>query len=145
MAGSSVTFTYDDGVDAAGRYGGITKVIADWVSDDSAGTAAGTTRKIVGQLVKVVTDPGSTAPSDNWDVIVTDEESVDVTAKCMNAALLIARDTANSEETYLYLQEASATPVGIGAFPVVCDKLTISIANAGNSKTGQVILYIRQP
>ena len=33
----------------------------------------------------------------------------------------------------------------VAAFPVVCDKLTISIANAGNSKTGQVILYVRQP
>ena len=33
MAGSAMTFTYDDGVDASGRRGNIRKVIADWVSD----------------------------------------------------------------------------------------------------------------
>lgn len=145
MAGSSVTITYDDGQDGAtmSHRGRIRKVIADWVSDDSAGTAAGTTRKIVGELIKVVTDPGTAAPTDNWDVIITDEEGVDVCAACMNSAALIARDTSNTEQTYLYLQESSGTPIGISAFPVVCDKLTISIANAGNSKTGQVILYYR--
>jgi len=140
-----MTFEYDDGVDAVGRFGGISKVIADWTSDSATGAVAGTTRKIVGELIKVVTDPGATAPSDNWDVVVTDEEGTDVMAKCQNAALLIARDTANSEETYLYILNADATAIGVAAFPVVCDKLTISIANAGNSKAGQVILYVRQP
>ena len=142
MAGT-MTLTYDDGVDGAGRPGGLMKIIADWVSDASDGTASATTRKIVGELVKIVTDPGSTAPSDNWDTVITDEEGVDVTAKCQNAALLVARDTANSEETYLYILNADATPIGIAAFPVVCDKLTIAVANAGNSKTGQIILYVR--
>lgn len=142
MAGSSMTFTFDSGIDSAGSYGGVKKVLASWVSDDSAGTASGTV-KVVGQLVKIVTDPGPAAPSDNWDVVITDAEGVDVTAGCMNAAALIARDTANSEETYLYLKEASATPVGIGAFPVVCDVLTVAVANAGNSKSGQIILYYK--
>lgn len=143
MAGSSMTFTYDDGADGAGNRGRIRRIICDWVSDDSAGTASATTRKIVGELIKVVTDPGGTAPTDNWDTVITDPEGVDVTAACMNAALLIARDTANTEETYLYLKEASGTPIGIGAFPVVCDPLTVAVANAGNSKTGQIIIYYR--
>lgn len=141
MAGSSVTITYDDGVDGAGYRGSIRKVIADWVSDDTAGTASGTTRKIVGRLIKIQTDPGSAAPTDNWDVTITDSEGVDVLAKCQNATALINRDTANTEETYLYILNADTSPIGIAAFPVVCDTLTVSIANAGNSKTGQVILY----
>lgn len=143
MAGSSMTFTYDDGWDRLGQQCRIRRVIADWVSDDSDGSASGTTQKVVGELIKVVTDPGSAAPSDNWDVIITDEEGVDVTAVCQNAATLLTRDTANTEQTYLYILNADGTPIGIAAFPVVCDKLTIAVANAGNSKTGQIILYYR--
>jgi hypothetical protein len=143
MAGSSMTFTYDDGVDAANTRGSIRKVIGDWVSDDSAGTASGTTRKIVGELIKLVTDPGSTAPTDNYDIAIADEEGANVLGSIQNATALGTRDTANTEETYLHLLNADNTPIGIAAYPVVCDKLTISIANAGNSKTGQFILYYR--
>lgn len=145
MANMTATVTYDDGQDgigAAGKEpGGVRKILVDFLTDDSAGTATVTTRKIVGRLIKIVTDPGSAAPTDNYDVAVTDEEGVDVLANCMNATLLGTRDTANTEETYLYLKEASSTPIGIAAYPVVCDKLTISLANAGNAKTTQVILY----
>lgn len=141
MAGSSMTFTYDDGYDGSNRQGAIRKVIADWVSDDSTGAASGTTRKIVGKLIKITTDPGSAAPSDNYDVTIVDEKSVSVVAGCQNLTALGTRDTANSEETYLYILNADGTPIGIPSYPVVCDKLTIGIANAGNSKTGQIVLY----
>lgn len=131
-----MTFTYDE-------LGPIRKIIAEWVSDDSTGAATGTTKKITGTLIKVSTDPGAAAPTDNWDVVVTDEEGVDVLATCQQAAALVARDTANSEETYLYLKNIDATPIGFAVFPVVCDKLTIAVANAGNSKTGQITLFYR--
>ena len=140
MAGSSMAFTYDDGWDRSGQQSRIRKVIADWVSDDSDGTASGTTDKIVGELIKVTTDPGSAAPTDNYDVTIVDEKSVNIVANCINASALGTRDTANNEETYLNLTDGTA---GINLFPMVCDKLTIGIANAGNSKTGQVILYYR--
>lgn len=143
MAGMTATVSYDDGSDRKGLSCNVRKVIVDFLTDDSDGTASVVTQKIVGELIKIVTDPGSAAPSDNYDVVVTDEEGIDVLANCMNATLLGTRDTANTEETYLYLKEASGTPIGIAAFPVVCDKLTISLANAGNAKTTQVILYYR--
>lgn len=141
MAGSSMTFTYDDGYDGIGRPCSIRKIIADWVSDDSAGTASGTTRKIVGKLIKITTDPGSAAPTDNYDVTIVDGKSVNVVATCQNAADLGTRHTTTTQETYLYLENADDTPIGTSLFPVVCDALTIGIANAGNSKTGQIILY----
>lgn len=141
MAGSSMTFTYDDGYDGIGRACSIRKVIADWVSDDSTGAVSATTRKIVGRLIKIATDPGSAAPTDNYDVTIVDEKSISVVAGCQNVAALAARDTANNEETYLYILNADSTPIGMPTYPVVCDKLTIGIANAGNSKTGQIILY----
>lgn len=139
MAGSSMAFTYDDGHDGAGHRGSIRKVIADWVSDDSTGAVTGTTRKIVGRLIKAVTDPGAAAPTDDYDIAITDPEGVNVLGNCQNS--LDNRDTANSEEVYLYLKNADATPIGIAALPVVCDALTIAITNAGNSKAGQIILY----
>lgn len=144
MAGSSMTITYDDGVDGSGHRGSIRKVIADFVTDDSTGSVAGTTRKIVGELIKIVTDPGDTAPSDNWDVVLTDEEGVDLSVHLSDAAIaaLIARDTANSEETYLPLEDEAGT-ARIALWPVVCDELTITVNNAGNAKNGQIILYYR--
>ncbi len=134
MAGSSVTFTYDE-------TGPIKKIIADWVSDDAAGTASSTTKKIVGRLIKGVTDPGATAPSANYDITITDEEGVDVLAACIAAGRLDNRHTSTSEQVYFFVLNQDGTPLATSVHPVVCDKLTISIANAGNSKLGQLILY----
>jgi hypothetical protein len=144
MAGSSMTFTYDDGYDGDGRPGGVRKVIADWVSDSATGSATGTTRKIVGELVKVVTDPGSPAPDANWDVVLTDEEGVDLSVHMDDVAIaaLIARHTTTTLETYLPLEDTAGT-ARVAAWPVVCDKLTVTVNNAGNSKAGQVILYYK--
>ena len=143
MAGSSMTFTYDDGIDRAGAYGGIRKVLVDWTSDSATGAVTGTTDKIVGALIKGVTDPGSVAPTDNYDIVITDEEGVDVLGSCVAAGRLADRDTATSEERYFFVENADAAPLAMGVHPVVCDKLTIAVTNAGNSKTGQLILYYR--
>lgn len=141
MAGSSMVFTYDDGADGIGQKCNVKKVICDFTSDDSAGNASGTTRKVVGRLLKIVTNPGSAAPSDNWDVAVTDENGISVLAQCFRATELGTRDTTTTEETYLYLSDGEETAAAVPAFPVVCDALTVAVANAGNSKTGQIILY----
>lgn len=143
MAGSSATLTYDDGFDGAGYQGRIRKVIMDWVSDASAGTVVVTTRKIVGELIKGVTDPGSAAPTASYDIAITDEEGVDVLAACIAAGRLDNRHTSNSEQAYFFVENVDASPLAMGVHPVVCDALTISISNAGNSKTGQLILYYR--
>lgn len=141
MAGSSMTFTYDDG---DGINGTVRKVVATFLTDDSTGSVAGTTKKIVGQLIKIVTDPGSSAPSANWDVVLTDEEGVDLSIHMDDVAIaaLIARHESTTLETYLPLEDTAGTG-RVGAWPVVCDKLTITVNNAGNAKTGQIILYYR--
>lgn len=135
----AITFTYDDGADGTGFRGNIRKVIADWTSDGS-GDAAGTTRKIVGTLIKAVTDP-TDSPTDNYDITITDEEGVDVLAACQST--LANRDTTNSEQVYFLVLDAAGTPLAQSIHPVVCDKLTVTIANAGNAKSGQLILYYR--
>lgn len=138
-----MTFTYDEGVDSAGRAGGVSKIAIDWTSDDATGAVAGTTRKIVGAIVKGITDPGTAAPTDNYDINITDEEGVDVLANCKLG--LANRDTANTEEQYFLILNNDTAPLSMAVHPVVCDKLTITVTNAGNAKNGQIILYIRQP
>lgn len=144
MAGSSTTITYDDGADGAGYRGSIRKVIIDFLTDDASGSVACTTRKIVGELIKIVTDPGSAAPTANWDVVLTDEEGVDLSIHMDDVAIaaLIARHTTTTLETYLPLEDTAGTG-RVASWPVVCDKLTVTVNNAGNSKTGQIILYYR--
>ena len=145
MAGSSTTVTYDDGVDGAGRRGPISKVLIDFTTDDTTGSVACTTRKIVGKLIKIVTDPGATAPSANWDVVLTDAEGVDLSIHMDDVAIaaLIARHTSTTLETYLPLEDTAGT-ARVGAFPVICGALTVTVNNAGNSKVGQIILYVEQ-
>jgi hypothetical protein len=144
MAGSSMTFTYDDGADGTGFPGSIRKVIANFVTDSATGSVAGTTRKISGELIKIVTDDSGTAPDANWDVVLTDEEGVDLSIHMDDVAIaaLIARHTTTALETYLPLEDTAGTG-RVGAFPVVCDKLTITVNNAGNSKNGVIHLYYR--
>lgn len=138
MAGT-VTFTYDDGADRIGQHGNVKKVIADWVSDASDGTASGTSSKIVGTLIKGVTNPsGTAAPTDDYDIAITDAEGLDVLAGSF--ADLGDRDTANTEEVYFGLTDGSAM---LPVFPVVCDPLTVSVTNAGNSKAGRLVLYYK--
>lgn len=138
MAGSSMTFTYDEsGGDHAPA--SVRKIIASWTSDDSTGAVTGITKKIVGRLIKGVTDPGAAAPTASYDIAVTDEESADVFAACTDN--LADRHTSNTETVYFLLSDGGGTPLPISAHPVVCDKLTIAVTNAGNSKTGEIILY----
>lgn len=139
MAGSASTITYDDGVDGGGLRASIRTVRIAWTSDDTTGAVTATTRKIAGRLIKAVTDPGATAPTDDYDITITDEDSVDVLARCTTG--LGNRDTANTEEVYFTVLNTDSIPLSTSIAPVVCSKLTVAVTNAGNSKQGTIILY----
>lgn len=130
MAGSAMTFTYDD-------IGPIKKVIVAWTSDDTTGAVTGITRKITGSILKIITDPGATAPTADYDIVITDEEGLDILVRCEDD--LIDRHTSTTEAIYCIME--NDTPVGIALHPVVCDILTIAVTAAGNSKQGQIIIY----
>lgn len=134
MAGSAMTFSYDE-------LGAIGKIIVDWTSDDATGAVSGTTKKITGTLIKGVTDPGATAPTADYDIAITDEEGVNVLGNCVDD--LADRHTSTTEEVYFLVSNLAAIDPGGNIHPVVCDKLTVSVTNAGNSKEGQLILYYR--
>lgn len=123
MAAGTVTIAEE-------TYGTIKKIKFSWTSGDGAedGTASGqTTHAYSGKILGLATDPGSPAPTDNYDITVTDEDGMDV---LMGGGA--DRDTANTE----YVLSAS-----LGA--VANDKLTINVAAAGTNKKGIAYLYIR--
>ena len=137
MAGSDSTINYDEGTDRKGQHGTVKRVIIDWTSDDADGTVTATTGKIVGELLKAVTNPSATAPTANYDIVITDAEGANVLANCYDD--LIDRHTATTETVDFFLTGAA----NVGARPVVCDVLTVAVTNAGNSKLGRVVLYYR--
>lgn len=147
MAGSASTITYDQGQDGAGQHGNVRRILIDWTSDDTTGAVTATTRKIVGRLLKVVTDPGATAPTANYDIVISDEESLDVLSGLAGVGTAVAPTLANrhtSTTEVVYLRAESVVTTGYplaGTEPVVCDKLSVAVTNAGNSKQGQIIIY----
>jgi hypothetical protein len=107
--------------------GGIRKVSFAWTS--TAGGAAGeTTRyRYTGNILKVVTVPGTAgaAPSADYDITLKDSDLVDVAN-----GQLVNRHTSNTEWVL----------TSLGA--IVHSKLTLGVTNAGNAKSGVCHVYI---
>lgn len=108
-------------------YGSVKKIAWTWTS--TAGGAADliTVGAYNGKIEMLVTDPSATAPTDDYDVTVTDEDGTDVLAGAG-----ANRDTANTEIVI-------ASSLGI----VANDKLTLNVTAAGAAKSGTVYLYVR--
>ena len=109
--------------------GHVKKIKAVWVSA-ADGSASGQTAGVyTGEVIRLVTIPATApnAPSDNYNLTVLDGDSTDV---LMDGGLL--RDTANTEQVL-------ASSLGC----VANDRLTFTIANAGNAKGGTAIVYIK--
>ena len=114
MAGT-VTQTYD-------TIGPIRRVIFTCTGDASDGSFPATelTTKFNGEILQVVTNPGSTAPTDNYDITLTNADGLD-----MLGGWGANRDTANTE---------LAVPVFADNFHVyLADKDTLTLNVTGNS------------
>lgn len=110
-------------------YGTVRKITWEWTSDGSGDASGTTTSAFSGKILALVTDPdGTSAPTDNYDITITDEEGVDVLV-----AAGADRDTANTE------QVVDQATLGV----VANDTLTLTVANAGDSNAGKVFLFIR--
>jgi len=99
----------------------------DWTSDASGNADVAVT--LNGYLIKAITDPGSTAPTDDYDITLV-QNGVDAAA-----TLLTNRDTANSEQVYP-LVSGAATPI------FLVGSHTFTVANAGNAKVGTAYFYL---
>ena len=127
MAGSASVVTRD--YDAVT---GIKKITWTWLSDASDGSCICEAVKVKGRIQRVVTNPGSAAPTDNYNVVINDEDSVDVMAGQM-----ANRHTTTSQVAYPLI---GTIPV----MPLVLGELTPVIAAAGNAKTGTIVLYYQE-
>lgn len=146
MAGSSAQVTYDQGYNHDGGVGHVRRIVIDWTSDDTTGAVTATTKKIVGQLIKVVTNPGATAPTDNYDIVISDADGLDLLSSlALGAAVaptLANRDTADTEVVHLWALSVVTTGFPLtGTAPIVCSTLSVAVTNAGNSKQGQIVIY----
>lgn len=114
----------------------VTRIELAWTSD-SSGNATYTTAGVNGTILRFVTDPGSTAPTDNYDVTLSDENGVDVLS-----GLGANRDASNTEESLPYITVTDGTNSAL--YPrSVAGPLSLSISNAGSAKQGSLILYVR--
>lgn len=80
--------------------------------------------KIKGDIVKIVTNPGATAPTASYDIYLYDKDGIDV---CLGN--LTDRSTTLTEQ---YIPDPAIHVDG---------ELTLSIANAGDSKVGEIEIY----
>lgn len=113
--------------------GNIRTVTVTCTADAAAATFPNTVLPTIeGRLLALVTDPGTTAPQDNYDVAVTDQYGADVLQ-----GVGANRDTANTEKVaVVYSGTALHPPVDDG------DVLTLAISgNNVNSATVVIYLY----
>jgi len=123
MAGS-ITYTEQ-------THTGVRLLKADWLSDASGDvTGNASTSRYDGQILYAafVPDGGGTQPSDNYDVTVLDDNSLDV----ING---LGANKSNAATVYADQFD------GLGA--VSDSTLTVTVDNAGSAKGGIVYLWIR--
>ena len=96
----------------------------------TGGTATIDIPNMDGWLMKVVTNPGATAPTDDYDITLVDELGVDAAA-----SLLLNRDTANTEMVTTFVSGAP-TPLFLAGTH------TFTVANAGDAKDFVCTLYL---
>ena len=114
------------------RFGSMKKVKWVWQVDSGGSQIAAASRQTTytynGAVQRLVTIPnGSSAPTASYSVAILDQDSTDT---------LIgggaSRHSANTEQV-----------LGVSLGVVANDRLTLSIASAGASGAGTVIVYIR--
>jgi hypothetical protein len=99
-----------------------------WTSD-SGGSASGSVT-IEGVILRVVFDP-SGSPTDAYDVTLSDANQIDVLAG------LGANRSGTDPQSVVPVDTTSGLPFAVAG------NLALSVANAGNAKTGKVVIYSR--
>jgi hypothetical protein len=107
----------------------VKKITWTWTSDASGNADLVTTQAYDGVIQRLVTVPsgGGTAPTNLYDVTITDADGFDV--------LLGAGANRAAAST----EQVAASSLGVAAG----DKLTLNVSNAGNAKAGVTHPYIR--
>lgn len=114
--------------------GNIRKVTIACTADAADATFPATvlTAKFEGRLLVLETDPGATAPTDNYDIAITNAAGVDVLQ-----GVGANRDTATTEQAQIVVSGTSLRPTVDET-----DVLTLAITNnSTNSAVVTLVLY----
>lgn len=115
----------------------INRIVIAWISDGFGVVSGIAIGAVNGTICKVQFIPGSPAPSDAYDVTLTDTAGIDVLGgQGANQSATVAAAVVPG------VQLKDGTTISVAPC-VVADPLTLVIANAGASKQGLVVLYIR--
>lgn len=116
----------------------INRIVLAWTSDASGNVSGTPSTVITGTILKVTFIPSeSVAPTANYDVTLLDDAGIDVLAG-QGANLSATAET--SVCPGVPLRDGTTTSV----VPcVVSEALNLVVANAGNAKSGQVVLFVR--
>jgi hypothetical protein len=108
---------------------GLQKIKFSWTSDASGDASVVSDTEFTGKIIEVVTIPasGGSQPTDQYDITIGDGDSIDV---------LHGNGVNRSNASNEYITEANS-----GA--VVNDKLTLTVSNAGDTKSGSVVVFVR--
>ena len=94
-----------------------------YTTDSGAGTFTCTTdNDVTGWILHVETDPGATAPDDNYSITLKNDNGRDIAG-----GNLSNRDTANAEDVVIEEYNHGT--------------LVIAVSSAGNSKTAEILIY----
>lgn len=128
FAAGTVTPSYE-------YYTNFTKITLSWTADAAAATVPSTDFSLCGTIHRIVTDPGSTAPTANYDISLTDANGLR-----LDATSLDNRHTTTTEQVILNIAGSA------GGFQQVthCGIVTFTLSgNSVNSATGILIIYVR--
>lgn len=112
----------------------VEKITIDATGDAADGSfPAKTITGMYGYVFKVVTNPGSTAPTANYDIVLNDPDDAGLDAM---GGLIINRHTSNGEQVY---PNASGATIPI----FLCGDYSLAITNNSvNSATTKIIFYL---
>lgn len=107
----------------------IREVKWDWLSTDAGAVSSTTSYQYTGVIVRAIfkSDASTTDPTDLYDVTILDDNGFDV---------LIGNGANITKAATVQKTNSDASMFVVDTF------LTLTIANAGNAKGGEVYLYI---
>jgi len=108
----------------------------EWTCTTGGEAGDTTTGSYDGLVYRVIVDPGTSnsEPTADYDIAVNDSDGYDI----FNG--LLADSSSGTTVQYGINTTGGATYTPITA---VSSKLTLAVTNAGNAKSGEVIIYIR--
>lgn len=132
-----ITASYTPGVDRGSANSLVRRIVVAWTSD-SSGNASGSVY-VNGVILRAAFKPGSggNQPTNGYAMTLTDYAGLDVLAG-QGASL------SNASASHKAPLAAATDGTTQGVVPIAAnDDLTLSVSGAGNTKSGELILYVR--